>query len=283
MATRENEKRQFWIKKMDAAYEFMNKIKKIPVQEKCEPMVSILEAVSGTGIKVQFSNSKINQQESRIFFLRENIIPSLLQLSRELNNRGYILKIEDAYRSPEMQKALGKSIAVFDLILSRTIWENEGAIPEPAQLFKRISALIATCPKVGTHVSGSALDITIITEESGEEVNRGGNYLELSELTPMDSPFISKNSKSNRMWITNIFRKYGFVDYPFEFWHYSQGDAYDVFLNDRNEEIHYGPVHLDTSTGRVTPIENPLEDLHSDEEIKLMIQQSLERMSKIKL
>ena len=48
--------------------------------------------------------------------------------------------------------------------------------------------LVAQIPKTGTHMSESAIDISVLDRTTGAEVNRGKPYLELSELTPLNSP-----------------------------------------------------------------------------------------------
>ncbi|RYF73986.1 MAG: hypothetical protein EOO39_09405, partial [Cytophagaceae bacterium] len=81
-------------------------------------------------------------------------------------------------------------------------------------------SLSATTAKTGTHVSGSAIDISVYSLEDGSEIDRGGPYLEMSELTPMKSPFVLESSLRNRQEITDVMAQHGFVAYPFEFWHY---------------------------------------------------------------
>ena len=102
-------------------------------------------------------------------------------------------------------------------------------------MFRRCSALVASVPKFGTHMSGSAIDISVMhLDDPSREVDRGAPYLEMSALTPMGSPFVSDAARRNRREITALMRRHGFVDYPWEFWHYSSGDAYEqVLLQDR--------------------------------------------------
>lgn len=98
-------------------------------------------------------------------------------------------------------------------VLERVLWEL-GDIPPPDLMFRRVSALIAACPKVGTHMSGSAIDISVIERDSRHDSPRGGAYLEMSELTPMDSPFIAADARENRAAITTLMARHGFVTYP---------------------------------------------------------------------
>ena len=46
----------------------------------------------------------------------------------------------------------------------------------------------------------------------------------------MGSPFVSDRAAGNRQEITALMARHGFRPYPYEFWHYNQGDVYDAYL-----------------------------------------------------
>ena len=66
---------------------------------------------------------------------------SFLNAARKMNDRGWFIHLEDAYRSAPMQTA--------ELML------------------RRLSAFIAIGPKLGTHMSGSAIDISLMSLDNG--------------------------------------------------------------------------------------------------------------------
>lgn len=273
--------RDYWTQFMEQAYEFMQTIDRYPVLENAEGLVSLVEATKNAGIKVTFSNRPSLNRFSRLFYLREGLIGDFLGIAEEMNRKNFILHIEDAFRSKSMQKGGFTQDYTFDVILKRVMWELKGNMPEPELLFRRLAAMIANSPKVGTHMSGSALDITIFSFADYCEIDRGASYLEFSELTPMNSPFIDKETKKNREQITDIFERFGFVAYPYEFWHYSKGDAYEKLLKKSDVPAGYGPIDFDVASGRVTPIENSSQSLISLEEIHTMIMMSLARMGSV--
>ncbi|THB65072.1 MAG: hypothetical protein D6B27_09245 [Gammaproteobacteria bacterium] len=265
-------KRDYWIKLMDKAYGFMQKAAQYPVVESLEPMVSIEEVFSAAKADVILSDKPFPSKGlSRIFYLRESVAHDLVEAALEFNRHGFKLIIEDAFRSYQMQKEIALSEKVFKVILDKVVWELEGATPEPEHMLKRITALSATFPRIGTHMSGSAVDISVMDISSGLILDRGGDYIELSEKTPMASPFISDVAKSNRQKITDTMTKFGFVPYPYEFWHYSKGDVFGEYLTDSGEDAIYGAVDLDLKTGQVTPIAEPMKSLHSLENIAAKI------------
>ena len=273
----EDARRTYWVEQMDAAYDFMMVIAGYPVEECGEAMAPLPNAAEEAGVEVIYSETKNVRNLDRIFYLREGLIASFVALAREMNERGWTLKVEDAYRSRGMQKLLARKENIFDVILQRVIWEQRREIPSSQQMLRRVTALVATSPKVGTHISGSAMDISVLDRDTGAEVPRGGPYLELSELTPMASPFVSLEARKNRDEITALLKRHSFTAYPYEFWHYSQGDAYDEYLNRSSRPGRYGAVDLDLATGKVTPIENPTTPLNSLEEIQEEIEQALKR------
>lgn len=235
------ERRRFWCEQMDAAFQFMETMREYPVHESWEPFAPIREALDG--LEVLYSDTKINGTFPRVFYLREELVVSLRQVAKAMNERGWILKVEDAYRSPEMQRAQSHNPSHFDRVLEKVRWELGGALPTPELMFKRLSAIIATRCSVGTHVSGSAIDISVFDRDTGRELERGGKYVEISERTPMKSPFITEEERRNRYAIEQLMLAHGWHAYPYEFWHFSQGDCYAEWLARSGKPGRYGPVY----------------------------------------
>jgi len=271
-------RRAYWTEQMDAAYNFMMAILEYPVEECGERLVYLPDVAQAEGVKVEFSSTKIARDFDRIFYLRAGLIEDFVAIARDMNARGWILKVEDGFRSREMQKYLALKESIFDGILQKVIWEVEGGIPAPDLLFRRISALVATIPKIGTHMSGSAIDISVLRADDFSEVERGGPYIELSELTPMASPFVSAQAAQNRAEITKLMERHGFLAYPYEFWHYNKGDAYHEYLTQSGHPARYGAIDFDVTSGIITPVTNPKEPLHSLAEIQRYIEQALDRL-----
>ena len=93
----------------------------------------------------------------------------------------------------------------------------------------------------------------------------------------MDSPFVNDEARDSRRKITEVFRQEGFVAYPWEFWHYSKGDAFDGLLNGHRGPARYGPIDFNPETGRIRPIENAAERLVSLDEIEQRITETLHK------
>ena len=277
-ADNDDARRAYWTTQMEAAYAFMMVVRDCPVAECGEPLVPLKPASEEAGVAVAFSQSKVARDFDRLFFLRVGLIEAFLAAAREILERGWILKVEDGFRTREIQRLLALKPEVFDRILERTIGELGGRMPSPELVFRRVTVLVATMPKVGTHMSGSAIDVSVLDRASGAEIDRGGPYLEMSELTPMGAPFISETARRNRREITGLMARHGFVAYPYEFWHYSQGDAFAVQLGVIHPPARYGAVDADLATGRTTAIENPGEWLNSVDVIESEMNAALRRL-----
>jgi D-alanyl-D-alanine dipeptidase len=271
-------RRAFWTAQLEAAHAFMQRMFEYPVRESGEPAVSLREAARAAGVTVAFSDSKIAGSYPRQFLLREGLIPAFVAAAREMNQRGWVLKVEDGYRTTEMQKHLSLAPYVLDKILAKVIWELDGELPTAELFFRRLMVLTATAPKIGTHMSASAIDISVLRQDDGAELDRGGPYIELSELTPMLSPFVPAAAARHRAMISLVMGAQGFMAYPYEFWHYSQGDAYDEFLTGSGRPARYGAVAVDLGNGRVTPIPNPAASLHAPADFQKAMEEARERL-----
>jgi len=271
--------RAYWTAQFEDAWRFMFEgILPYPVQECGEPFVSLREAAIAAGVEVHFSDKPHVQQLERLYYLREGQIPGFIGAAREMNARGWILRVEDGYRTRTIQKFLGRTPQVFDAVLRSVMWELGGQVPSAEFMFRRCSALVATVPKFGTHMSGSAIDISVLwLDDPAREVDRGAPYIEMSALTPMASPFVSPQAQQNRRDITALMQRHGLVAYPWEFWHYSSGDAYDAFLSGTGQPARYGAVDWDPVSGAVTPMAQPTEPLNSEDEIRAEIDAALRR------
>lgn len=270
-------RRAYWAEQMELGYELVQKVLPFPVRECGEGFASLSDAAEAAGVEMLFSTSKIAGEMERVYFMRESLVGHVMAVGRAMNERGWILKIEDGYRTLEMQERLGRKPEVFDAILQKCRWENGGEIPPVELMYRRSAVLVANIPKVGTHMSGSAIDISVFRRDDGRELWRGGPYLEMSERTPMRSPFVESEFLRNRLEINELVEAHGFVHFPFEYWHYNQGDAMGHVLRGRPEPARFGAVHWDPQTNRVTPCDDPLRLLNPLEVIEREIAAALAR------
>ena len=236
-------RRAYWAEQMELGYELVQRTLTFEVRECGEAFASLPDAATAAGIEMLFSQSKIAGGLDRVFCMRERLVHDVMAVGRAMNERGWILKIEDGYRSLEMQGCLVRKPEVFDAVLRKCIWESGGVMPPVEFVARRALVMVANIPKIGTHMSGSAIDVSVFRRDDGSEVWRGNAYLEMSEITAM-------------------LEAQGFIHFPYEFWHFNQGDALGHLVRGLPAPARYGAVHWDAQANRVTPCENPLTPLN---------------------
>ena len=94
----------------------------------------------------------------------------------------------------------------------------------------------------------------------------------------MDSPFISSEEQSNRVEITAMMERHGFLHYPGEFWHYNKGAALYHLMAKSGEVSGYGSVHWVPATGEVRPYDDVRSPLTSPEVMAALLDQALARL-----
>lgn len=273
----ETARRAYWTEQMEQGYAMVEKLIAFPIEECGERFASLPDVAAGSRVEMRFSTSKIAGELDRVHFMRESLTRDVVAIGREMNEHGWILQIEDCFRTLEMQRQLVRKPSVFDTILKKCIWELDGEIPTPDLMFRRSIVLTANMPKIGAHMSGSAIDISVFRRDDGTEVWRGYPYLEMSEHTPMRSRFVQPEFIENRLAITELMEKHGFMHFPFEFWHYDKDDAAMHIVTGNPAPCRFGPVNWDPRTNEVAPVESPLALLNPLPVIEQEIAAALER------
>ena len=195
----------------------------------------------------------------------------MVAIAGDMNDRGWTLRIEEGFRTVQMQRALITSPEAFAAIVRCCAWEC-GLDEPPADLvFRRAQCLVANYPLNGTHMYGAAVDISVFDRETGEEISRGAPYLHMGVETPMFSPFVSAQARENRRDITQMMERHGFMHYHGEFWHYNQGDVLYEMLVKSGRPARFGPIHWDPEGQRIRPFEDMHSPLVSIEQIEQAI------------
>ena len=114
---------RFWTEYMERSRQLIEAMEQYPLAECGEPLASIPDAARAAGVELLFSTTKLAGQMERIFHIRASLIDDLLRIGRTMNDRGWVLKIEDGFRTEAMQTALGRSPLTFDRIVRMCVWE----------------------------------------------------------------------------------------------------------------------------------------------------------------
>ena len=163
-----------------------------------------------------FVGERIDGYEEPVAILTKESAAALKEVSDDLMEQGYRLKIFDAYRP---QKAVDhfvrwakdaedtKMKAYFYPELDKDVLFPQGYIAEHSG-----------------HSRGSTVDLTLFDMKTGKEVDMGGTFDYFGELSHPDYTGITKEQLHNRMILRDAMVKHGFKPLPEEWWHFTLED-----------------------------------------------------------
>lgn len=184
-----------------------------------------------------FTGTKVDGYEKGVCILTHQAASALSNVQKDLELIGFSLKVYDCYRP---QKAVDHFVR-WSKDPSDIKTKMEFYPDEPKEtLFKR--GFIAT--KSG-HSRGSTVDLTVIPYDAPEQEeyiphvrlrrcdssveNRfGDNSIDMgtgfdcfSPVSATESDALTEKQLSNRLLLRDLMKKYGFVNYSKEWWHYT--------------------------------------------------------------
>ena len=160
-----------------------------------------------------FVGARINGYERPVAYLTKEAAAALRKVSDELVQKGYRLKIFDAYRP---QRAV-THFAEWAKDLKDTKMK-EYFYPEldKSVLFKQ--GYIAY--KSG-HSRGSTLDLTLFDMRTEHDVDMGGTFDYFGLKSHPDYKGLTPTQYSNRMILREAMMKHGFKPFSTEWWHFT--------------------------------------------------------------
>ena len=136
-------------------------------------------------------------------YLRYGTVKKLMVVQKELNKKGYSLKIWDAYRPIEAQ---------FEL------WEaanhDSRFVVNPTKYYS-------------PHTLGNTVDITMVTID-GKEIDMPTEFDTFTEKADRNYGDLTPTQKKNALILENEMKKLGFQGYRREWWHYKDSIKYPV-------------------------------------------------------
>ncbi len=190
------------------------------------------------------------QNKNAIWKLRKEVVNRLIRANDYLisKNNKFSLLIYDSWRPIEVQKfmfnrAFGLECKKLDIEIPEENIHFYPFIIEKVEKFWAYPSLDEKCPP--PHSTGGALDVSL--------ADKFGNLIEMgSSIDQMDGtskPEFYENIDEERAKIWNnrrillkeIMIKFGFVQHPNEWWHFSYGDQLWAWKNKKKNAI-YGKI-----------------------------------------
>lgn len=202
----------------------------VRIEECGEPLVDLRERPIFTS-ELSPGYGKVKSDVEGRLYCREGVAQRVAEAEQALPD-GVRFLVYECYRSPELQAAFWEE-ALRTLRQRYPGWSEELLAQENAKF-------IAPPQKVPPHSTGGAVDVTL-ADNSGEELNLGSPLNGNSLLDRTFARGIPEEGRRNRKLLLSAMESAGFVNYGYEWWHYSYGDRYWAFERGKNVSI-YGPV-----------------------------------------
>lgn len=178
-------------------------------------MIDIKQAIPGIALDLRYATTN-NFLKTKLYppirttYLRHKAAASLTLVQKELNEKGYGLKIFDAYRP---------------YTATEEMWE-------PIQ-----DDRYTADPKKGSgHNRGAAVDLTIVNLKTKKELDMGTGFDNFSDTAHHDFTALPQDVLQNRLLLKTVMEKYGFKLFETEWWHYFLPDIKDYELLDLSFE-----------------------------------------------
>ena len=135
-------------------------------------------------------------------YLRYGTVKKLMQVQKELKEKGYKIVLWDGYRPVAAQFKLWD------------ICPDSNYVANPNKGFSK-------------HSRGSTVDVTIVTVD-GEMVEMPTGFDDFTKNADRDYSDVSKEAAQNSQMLEDIMTKAGFRGYQGEWWHYNDTTEYPV-------------------------------------------------------
>lgn len=160
-----------------------------------------------------FVGDRIDGYEEPVALLTEEAAEALKEVSDDLEEDGYRLKIYDAYRPQEAVTNFEEWAKDLDDTRMKAYFYPE---LDKSVLFEQ--GYIASH---SGHSRGSTVDLTLFDMETEKEVDMGGTFDYFGELSHPDYTQISEEQYENRMILRDAMVEHGFKPLEEEWWHFT--------------------------------------------------------------
>lgn len=127
-------------------------------------------------------------------YLCKNVAIALNRVQLDLEWQGLCLKVFDGYRPLHVQQLMWDTI------------QDERYVSNPAK-------------NKGRHTRGTAIDLTIL-DRNGNELEMPSEFDSFTENAHSDYQNCTAEARKNRELLKSVMEKQGFIQYPYEWWHF---------------------------------------------------------------
>ncbi len=160
-----------------------------------------------------FVGARIDGYEEPLALLTKEAASALKDASEELSEKGYRLKIFDAYR-PQMavDHFMRWAKDADDVKMKKYFYPDlDKAVLIPQGYIAEHSG----------HSRGSTVDLTLVDKKTGEDLDMGGPFDYFGILSHPDYKGITEEQYTNRMLLQDVMVRHGFKPLAEEWWHFT--------------------------------------------------------------
>lgn len=208
----------------------------IPIRERGEALVDV--ALRGD-VVLAAAHALERGPASGHTLVRRAVYRRLL-LARRALPADVRIRLREGWRSLRQQREL------FDACVARIArqhpdWPSSRCFREATRIVAPVINADGS-PNVPPHSTGAAVDVDLI-DSSGQALDMGTAFDDAGdpERARTDCPDIARQARRHRRLLVDAMAAQGFVNYPYEWWHFSYGDRYWAFVAGQAAAI-YGPV-----------------------------------------
>ena len=160
-----------------------------------------------------FVGDRIDGYEEPLAFLTKEAASALKEVSDDLKEKGYRLKIYDAYRPQEaVTNFMNWALDPDDTRMKEYFYpELDKDVLFPQEYIMEHSG----------HSRGSTVDLTLFDMTTEKEVDMGGTFDYFGELSHPDYTDITPEQYENRMILRDAMLAHGFKPLATEWWHFN--------------------------------------------------------------
>ncbi len=163
-----------------------------------------------------FIGDRIDGYEQPVAIITKEAARALKAVSKEMNVKGYRLKIFDAYRPATAVKHFVLwGIEDLDQRMKPFFYPDL----EKQELFN-----LGYIASKSSHSRGSTVDLTLLDMATGKEIDMGSPFDYFNEVSHPDYSGITESQFENRMLLQSVMKKYGFAPIDCEWWHFTLED-----------------------------------------------------------
>ena len=222
---------------------------KIPIKDNGEKLIAIPSFLKFLDPHPYSHLGAPYKDKTSIWKLREEVINRLVKVNDCLISKSsFKLLIYDSWRPLEVQEFMFKRAFLLeceksDIDISFENIKSYPSILNKVEKFWAYPSYDTRCPP--PHSTGGALDVCL-SDKEGNLVEMGSMVDQMDETS---NPYFYANMKneeaiiwnSRRNLLREIMTKFGFVQHPNEWWHFSYGDQLWAWKNKKENAI-YGKI-----------------------------------------